>query len=214
MHIYIGLSAITEFTCSSVEALETIVNTSEDSKTMLFKWLSLLNGKLNVQCATLHAIARIFDMSYEHHSDSEELSDSKLSSYIDIVNDKKKIIFENIGKVKQQLTLTYLLKLVRGPVSELRYAAVDVLRATAGVRSNWGLLTFASSPEFRAYVLNQESEYCKEGREWKYSLVQTLSKHPNVSLLGQDEANLLLKISLQGAHHIVSKLAEPLTIDR
>ena len=37
--------------------------------------------------------------------------------------------------------------------------------------------------EIVIYLINQETEFTKEGREWKFTLIQTIVRHPELDTL-------------------------------
>jgi len=149
-----------------------------------------------------------------------------------------------IGEAKRMPTLAFLLRLVQQPVPNLRHAGLDVLcsvlrsdevstgsvlatssssselctdtKVNAALVSSWGLQLLGLSSEFREYITNQETEFSKEGREWKFALVQALCRHQQLDLLagiGGGWVDLLKKIEARGPFYRPPQQAEMLTIE-
>ncbi len=89
---------------------------------------------------------------------------------------------------------------------------------TPVVRS-WGLHLVCLSADFRDYVLNQESEQGKEGKEWKYALVQSLARHPALDNItwhmagGPEFVEQVRRLAARGPFYSGSKMAELQTME-
>lgn len=79
-----------------------------------------------------------------------------------------------------------------------------------------GLQLVSLSSDFRAYLIDQESEQTKEGREWKYGLVHAIATHPSVELLvAVDEkwVAAVKQIHARGPYYVPPRQAELLTAE-
>jgi hypothetical protein len=219
-----GLKAVTDFTRTSPQALQLVVNDSS----LLTLWASLMSsGKNELQAATLHSFARVLETNY-----GSSLNYSSSSPEIDIAQYRSRI-WMAIGESRNMSTIDFLLRLTRQPVSNLRNAALDIVRSiiesdyniasssstpsvlnSSNYEANtWGIQLFCSNADFRAYILDQDAEGTKEGREWKFSVVQAIVKHPHFSTVilatpgagGNKFIELLRKIESRGPHYITVK---------
>ncbi len=147
------------------------------------------------------------------HRTTETKAEHELST---AVIELKKRLLAGITVAKNGLSyVTYLLKVAKLPIPSVRYAGVDLLTAVAS--NGWGLLALATvhdvHPEgdFIAYLVSRESEYSKEGKDWKFSLIQAVAANPSRHLLG-DINTQIDKLVQQGAYYMPAKMADMMTI--
>lgn len=132
----------------------------------------------------------------------------------------KKRIFMAIGQAKRTPTMSFLLKAATQPIESLRYAAVDVLRALAAQQSVWGLQqlfptnSIGSSSigstgagdggirsDFLSYLTERSTEYTKQGKDWKFSLITAVANSPARGLLSEDIMERIDAMVKQGAYY-------------
>jgi hypothetical protein len=186
-----GVRALSDFTASSAMALELVVRDSQ----VMEAWVSLLSGKPDVQAAAMHSIANVIaspSLNGSFASDSasapppppppnSSASASASSSLVpsmseDVkVTELKKNLCNSIGRNKKMTTGAFLLKAVRTPIEGLRAGALDLMRAMAVQPTGWGVHDLYNTPGFREFLEDPESEFTKEGKEWKFSVVQALA---------------------------------------
>ena len=163
---------------------------------LLEEWLSLLNsGKMEILTAALFSVARIIDMepfpeggeglapvtpaadAYEGASESKasssETSPSVLSapSSAGLATLKKKLVTE-MGKVKCGSIMVYLMKTARQPVTERKIAVYAVMTSLVQQQpGGWGLMAAYSTPGFREFVEDRNTEHSKEGKDAKFRCI-------------------------------------------
>ena len=121
----------------------------------------------------------------------------------------KRQLVSRIGQARRTTTVAYLVKLATQPVEATRYAAINLMRALADQQSGWGLqLVFshaqAATPDGNFYMYLQErlTEYCKEGKDWKFSLITSVWQCPAKSHLPADVNKRLDELVAQGAYYL------------
>lgn len=131
----------------------------------------------------------------------------------------KKQLLLMIDEMKNVHYPVYLLKMATSPITPVRYAAVDLMAAMASQSSGWGLLILSQtqSPSgdaggFVSYLTNRETEYCKEGKEWKFSLIQSIHRNPARQMLSESFNKSVDLLVAQGAFYMPPRMAEMLTI--
>mmetsp|Transcript_8129 Transcript_8129/g.13695 ORF Transcript_8129/g.13695 Transcript_8129/m.13695 type:complete len:662 (+) Transcript_8129:59-2044(+) len=68
-----------------------------------------------------------------------------------------------------------LMLMLRQPISEVRHGAFDVLVAVAS--SAWGVAACGEFAGFWNFVENRHTEVTKEGKDWKFLLIQTMASN-------------------------------------
>lgn len=112
----------------------------------------------------------------------------------------------------------YLLKMATSPITPVRYAALDVMAAMASQPSGWGLLILSQtqSPSheggFVGYLANRETEFCKEGKEWKYSLIKAIHLNPARQMLNETFNKSVDLLVSQGPFYMPPRMAELMTV--
>lgn len=128
----------------------------------------------------------------------------------------KKQLLASLGAPKRLPSLLYLMKLALQPVDETRFAAVDLLRALAAQPSGWGLqmLFQHASPStgnlesnFYLYLKERLTEYCKEGKDWKFALILAVSQNPARSHL-PDEVNAHIDVMVQQGAYFLPRMTD------
>ena len=134
----------------------------------------------------------------------------------------KKQLLLMIDEVKGVHYPVYLLKTATSPITQVRYAAVDVMTAMAAQSSGWGLLVLSqiqspaldtgSGGSLLGYLTNRETEFCKEGKDWKFSLIQAIHQNPARQMLNESFNKSVDLLVTQGAYYMPPRMAEMLTI--
>ena len=186
-----GLKVITDFATASPHTLALIVN----DKHLLSSWCGIINGsKVDLQATALHSYARVIEHDYHTNHSTAVTATAAVSatpSEVSSVDSLKMRLWQSIGETRRApSTLSYLLRLAHQPVSNLRHAGLDVLQSilkfdlTSSQPNNCqGLQLLCMNAEFRAYLIDQETESTKEGREWKFALIQAVVRHPMLDTL-------------------------------
>lgn len=195
----IGIRALTDLALSSKKGYHIVLNHDP----LIQSLLSLLNGKVEVQAVVLCSIARILDQQITEPS-SEEKQNSIINEHRDetdenVISEKKRHLLKSIGEVKRMNTITYLMKIAKQPVKEIRLAAYDVLRAIAGQSKGMGIHLLYSTSGFREFIEDRETEFSKEGKEAKFSVIETIAI--NKGFLSADVSSIIEKMINEGAYY-------------
>ncbi len=130
----------------------------------------------------------------------------------------KKNLLQEIASAKRMHVATYLLKVARLPVPSVRCAGMALLAAIASQSNGWGLLLLTgphehySEGDFQAWLVSRESEYSREGKEWKFAVISAVANNPNRQLLGEAFNTAVDKLVKQGPYFMPAKVADMLTI--
>lgn len=133
----------------------------------------------------------------------------------------KKQLLLLIDEVKGVHYAVYLLKMATSPITAVRYAALDVMAAMASQSSGWGLLILSQaqlpdngggSVGFVSYLTNRETEYCKDGKEWKFSLIKAIHLNPARHMLSESFNKSVDLMVAQGPFYMPPRMAEMLTV--
>ena len=89
----------------------------------------------------------------------------------------------------------------------MRHGAFDVLRAA--VSAPWGLLAFASYAGAFDFLENRFSEYSKEGREWKFAVMEAAASNPGLALLPPRRAAALRLMLREGPFYVPYRPSDP-----
>jgi 26S proteasome non-ATPase regulatory subunit 5 len=78
--------------------------------------------------------------------------------------------------VKQGTTsiVQLIMPLMHSPFAELRYSLFDALNGL--VAHKWGLQEVLNYPGFYEFITNRSTETTKPGKEWKYTVIQTMAR--------------------------------------
>lgn len=172
----LGLYALSSFASSCEEALVIVM----DDDRLLESWFSLLSsGKIEILTAALHSVARVIDMesipSESSHGSSEtKASSTTLEASVSVPSPaslavlKKKVVSE-ISKARGVSTVAFLMKIARQPVNERKLAVYATMTALCRQQpGGWGLMAMYSTPGFREFIEDRDTEHTKEGKEAKF----------------------------------------------
>jgi len=198
----IGIRALTDLALSSKKGYYVVLNHDQ----LIQSLLSLLNGKVEVQAVVLSSIARILDQNITEPSSEEKQNSSIIIEHQNedenndsIISDKKLHLLKSIGDVKRMNTIIYLIKSAKQPVQEIRLASFDVLRAIAGQSKGMGIHLLYSTSGFREFIEDRETEYSKEGKEAKFSVIQNIAR--SKGFLSADVSNIIEKMINEGPYY-------------
>lgn len=133
----------------------------------------------------------------------------------------KKKLFTSLGAPRRLPSLLYLMKLALQPVDETRFAAVDLLRALAAQPSGWGLqmlfqhgsATSANLEDnFYLYLKERMTEYCKEGKDWKFALILAVAHNPARTHLPED-VNAHIDVMVRQGAYFLPKMMDVATME-
>jgi len=220
---FVGLFAIAEFASSSEKAMEMMFSNDD----LMSTWVSLLNSpKTELKASVLHSIARVIDSNIQSSPEAESKAeqtvlDAAISSSNSIpladseqVKLRKLSLLSMVGRVKKTSPLTFLLLCVKQPISEVRHAAYETLAALARRPTGWGLQILFEDPTsgFKEFLEDYGSEFSKEGKEWKFSVVAAIAENTMISHVREDVEQFIRKRVLQGPYYRPAQMEDPLVL--
>jgi hypothetical protein len=92
------------------------------------------------------------------------------------MSELRKVLFARVGELNGSTsTMGFVLQQLQTlPMPSLRHAFYHLLVAVAGQEGGWGVRAMFSTAGFREFVESRTTEREKEGKEWKYSLVEAI----------------------------------------
>ena len=170
--------------------------------------------------------------NYDNSKNYNDISnDYKNNRKIEVIK-LKKFILDVISDIKNVNITDYLLKLATMPISSTRHAAVNLMRSIALQPTGWGLqLLFQtttssssssasssssynnnnnkSGTKFYDYLFNRHTEYAKDGKDFKFALIQAIYHNPSKIHLSQEINDKIQSMIQQGAYYLTPRTADP-----
>lgn len=109
--------------------------------------------------------------------------------------------------------MTYLIKLAKQPVEELKFGAFEIFLSLARLNEGWGIDVLFSHAGFSTYLLDQASESTYAAKEFKYTVAVAVLANSSSHLLNQEFIAKLEAIKMQGPHYIPAKMLDPATME-
>jgi hypothetical protein len=198
-----AMYTISQFAAISPESLRLVL---EDA-VLLRSWLSTLSAKVDLQAACLHSIARVLDPTKSPQPTEDPATTAEARAIL------HKQLFDQVGAVRRaNTTMDYLMRCVLQPLSEVRHGAFDIMRCVAQQPSAWGLRALFGYSGFEEFLENRETEFSKEGKEWKFSVIEAIVTSPASGLLANEVIDALRKILQQGPFYVSGRMAEMETV--
>jgi hypothetical protein len=163
--MFAGLSAISNFASSSLEALcyvagmgspgpEGVSRTlfagmssaaaATGGKTMLEAWTEMLRLKLNVQAAVIRSMAVVLLATQKLCHTEEDFAKHAQAMLL---------ILRRVGDVKETLTINYVIQLATQPLPAPKFAAFEMFRSLACLQKGWGLDLMFGHTEFVDFIM-------------------------------------------------------------
>lgn len=93
---------------------------------------------------------------------------------------------------------------------------MDLLRAIVEQPGGWGLdFLLGRSPEtseFWQYLKDRNTEFSKEGKDFKFALIQSVHRSRFIGLLGENLQKQLEVLVKQGAYYMPPRMEDPETL--
>lgn len=159
-------------------------------------------------------IAQRISHSFQNLIPNSDDVGSSISSTLAAFYPLKKAIFDRIGIVTGKGSIDYLIKSARQPIPEIKIGAIDVLRSLAYQDNIWGLQTLMGSIGFNSYLQDRTTEYSKDGKDWKFTLIWSIYCSPNSDLLSEDVMLHIRRMLSQGPYFMPPRLEEPMTEEK
>lgn len=228
-----GLGLLSDFMAISAYSLAQAL--SYRNGDLLQAWLRLLiASKPELQGAALHSIARVLEQPDEQYVENDRALPSKAALTgipestvedtevtVETVSNLKKHLFAAMNAFKRNTAVEYLIYSAKQPISATRHAAVEIMTALAMQAGGWGLqLLFgrASSETallqsaFWQYLTNRLSESNKEGKDFKFALIQAVSHNPLAEHFPAEIKRRLHQMINQGAYYMPPAMEDMQTL--
>jgi len=219
-----ALHAVSAFASSSEGALELV--TSDEQ--IMSCWLSLLNtGRTDLKAAALFSIARLIravpvslltpsSSSLPPSGESKGGEIEPQDEEPERVREIKKRVFEQVGRIKKQDTVAFLVQISRQPITEMRHASMDLICAVAQQKSGWGLELLYQKPaaSFKEFLEDRGTEHTKEGRVWKFAIMEAIASNPRFQLLAEGIKAKIQNMLREGPFHKPAEMSELMTLER
>ncbi|ELR19410.1 HEAT repeat domain containing protein [Acanthamoeba castellanii str. Neff] len=114
------------------------------------------------------------------------------------------------GSSSGEVMRTFM-KFLDQPFPDLRHATFHAVQALA--RHPWGVKALFAYPGFLEFIVNRGTETTKEGKEWKYAIVESIvmgeKQYDNRAreTLGEAAFNQLVTYLTEGVHYVQGELA-------
>lgn len=196
-------------------------------------WLEYLNSsKTELQAAALIALAKIFDQDDAHYLANERSGQfganvrSTVFQFpgsdaltVDSVIAWKQQLLRNVGHVKRVSPSHLLMKLAKHPIPTVHHAALHFMRAIALQPTGWGLQALFNTTgllhdvhllhcEFWQYLKDRFTESSREGKQYKFAVIEAIARCPARPMLHEDIARGLDIMVSQGPFYMPPKLEE------
>lgn len=71
----------------------------------------------------------------------------------------------------------YLMKQLKEPFADKRYAVFHIMKGMC--KHKWGIKELSNYPHFIDFLVDRNTEATKEGKEWKFSVAETIVQTMN-----------------------------------
>lgn len=211
-----ALQAICGFAGNSPVALRLIL----EDPVLLSAWLDVRSMRTEMKAASLHSVARVLrgrpaSASPTTAAGQEQAADPAAAPSggegEQEVVELRKLLFNRLGEVNMRAagsSMAFLMGQLKAPIEPIRNAVYDVLAAVAEQRSGWGLRTLFGHGGFQELMLNRRTEMSKEGKEWKFAVVEAAMRCEDKGILADELLEELTKFLKQGPFYVGEQRAE------
>jgi Proteasome non-ATPase 26S subunit len=161
-------------------------------------------SKEEIQVTVLSSLSLILDGTNSNVR-SFTADPSEKEQYVNL----SRHLYENLGRLQDRPAVSshLVFKLARQPISSVRHAALNLLRSVAD--SPWGIDNIFPVPGFQSFLVDSSTEFSKEGREWKYALLQSILTNESTKLLNDEFVTKLEMSAKRGPHFRPPQVAGP-----
>lgn len=182
-----GIKSLSEFASSSFSNFRMVVS----DQSVLDCWINMVNSKGEIVAQVLHSIAAVIESKYTTPA-------SGVSTDNDLHRQLKIKLLRSIEQLKMMSVVTYLIRIIRQPIVDLRNGAYNLMRVLAN--ESWGVDMLCTSPSFLEFICDRNTEFSKEGKEWKFLVIQGL--HKRIEFLSPDYAKAITTLHQQGPFYM------------
>jgi len=182
-----GIKSLSEFASSSSSNFHMVVS----DKIVMDCWINMLNSKSDIAAQVLHSIAATIESKYTCQVNSS-------TADVDTDRQLKIKLVRSIERVKMMNVATYLIRIIRQPIEDVRNGAYNLMRVLSN--ESWGVEMLCASPSFLEFICDRNTEFSKDGKEWKFLVIQGLYKH--IGFLSPDYAKATSTLYQQGPFYM------------
>lgn len=193
------VDAISSFASASTEALDLVLSDPMTREA----WLSLSVAQPKLKSAILFSVSTVLEPPPRVDTNGDSLQVNKPSSAAGVR------LYASLGQTNNRNPTELVLSAAKSQLPEIRLGAYALLRAVAMLPTG-GQLLFSSS-DFFGFLIDQERDSTKEGREAKYAIVQAVIDSPVKGLLADDIVRQLEKFIEQGPHYSLPRSWDVMT---
>jgi len=188
------MQAICSFAGASSEGLRLVI----EDPVLLRTWLDIRSMTTEMKAASLSSVARVLqDESVGH--------DTNQASSLDL----NRLLFTRLGEMNgAPTTMTFLMGSLKAPIPTIRHAVFSVMAAVAEQPTGWGIRLLWGYSGFREFILDRRTETNKEGKEWKFAVIESTNRCDSKSILGDDLVEELQDYLKHGPFYTPARQAE------
>ena len=192
-----GINAASSFSSSSVALFGRVLGHAA----VVRSWLSLVNAKVEIQAVLLTSLA--FLLSHKFLATDERSKGAEI--------ELKRQLFNELSATKSQFVQLIVSGALR-PFPEIKQACYSFQAAMAG--TSWGLSLLLGYPGFREHLTDLGLEQTRDGKLWKFAVVEAAAGNESLGLLSEEFAAELTRAVARGPFYVSPQLVGPVTIDR
>ena len=169
-----AMQAICSFAGASSEGLRLVI----EDPVLLRTWLDIRAMTTEMKAASLRSIARVLK-----DQPGKEVGEADRAVSLDL----KRLLFTRLGEMNNATTtMVFLMNHLRQPIPTTRHAVFDIMTGVASQPTGWGLRLLWGFSGFREFILDRRTETSKEGKEWKFAIIESTMQCDSKSIMGED----------------------------
>ena len=102
--------------------------------------------------------------------------------------------------------------LLQRPIDGIRNGAYHLLIATVKALPHFAAMALFQNDTLRKYWFDRNTEFTKEGREWKFALISALAEGPAAEAVSAADKRNIDRYLKHGPHYVEPQFAEPATL--
>ena len=192
-----AINAASSFSSSSLALFGRVMGDAP----LVHSWLSLVNAKVEVQAVLLTSLAFLLAHKFSPDDERDRGAETEL----------KRQLFNELSTVKQQF-IPFIVSGALRPFPEIKQACYGFQAAMAG--SPWGLSLLLGSLGFRESLTDLGLEQTRDGKLWKFAVIEAAAGNESFGLLPEELAAELTRAVARGPFYVSPQLVGPVTVDR
>lgn len=182
-----GIKSLSEFASSSFNNFRMVIS----DQNVLDCWINMINSKSDIVAQVLHSIAAVIESKHTIPVGGAA-ADTAFHRQLKIK------LLRSIEQLKTVSVATYLIRVIRQPIEDARNGAYNLMRVISN--ESWGIDMLCNSPSFLEFICDRNTEFSKDGKEWKFLVIQGLFRH--VEFLSPDYVKAITTLHQQGPFYM------------